>query len=192
MHHGSSLTSKNTVGFLSLSPVKRRPNSARKHTASTVLSDPGCRNADTMVSDTRGGDGPGLLSVFSLLYWTLLFTLGALMLDSFLCQIAGKRVMGTVDKMAHAETNDLSSPEDTSSSESFGKRDEAEHNSDYGRDSGSANLASTVGRFVRWYVEEPERVPASNGDCSQTQTGHPRSLRMRKASAMRGSFKHIG
>ncbi|KAJ2082420.1 hypothetical protein H4R24_001588 [Coemansia sp. RSA 988] len=192
MHHRSPIASKSVAGFLSLSPVKRRPNSSRKYAESSGLNDLEFRRTDTMVSDIRESNGPGLLSMFSLLYWTLLFTLGALMLDSFLCQMAGKRVMGTVGKMAHAETNDLSSPEDTSSSESFGKRDKTEHGSEYDGNSGSTNLTSTVGRFVRWYVEDSEHISASNEDCPQARIERPRSLRMRKASAMRGSFKHIG
>ncbi|KAJ2614971.1 hypothetical protein H4S08_001452 [Coemansia sp. RSA 1365] len=190
MHHGNPHATKNIVGFLSSPPVKRGTVNTSKDVLFPELGDSKCRRADRLVSDSRGGTG--LLSMFSLLYWTLLFTLGALMLDSFLCQVAGKHVMGTVDKIAHAETNDLSSPEDTSSSESFEKQDKAEYGSEHGKASGSTNLANTVGRFVRWYVEEPQHISASNRDRSQTRKEHPRLLRMRKASAMRGSFKHIG
>ncbi|KAJ2539479.1 Nucleolar GTP-binding protein 1, partial [Coemansia sp. RSA 1853] len=86
----------------------------------------------------------GLLSVVSLLYWTLLFTLGALMLDSFVCQVAGKRVMGTVDRIAHTDNDaaDLS--------------DDAGYSSSQGKQSTHPGLTHTVGRFVRWCVEDPE------------------------------------
>ncbi|KAJ2194620.1 hypothetical protein IW139_004280 [Coemansia sp. RSA 353] len=89
----------------------------------------------------------GLLSVVSLLYWTLLFTLGALMLDSFLCQMAGKRVMGTVDRIAHTD-NDAAD-----------QSDDAGCASGQGKQSTHPNLTHTVGRFVRWCVEDPETNP---------------------------------
>ncbi|KAJ2497343.1 hypothetical protein GGH96_005189 [Coemansia sp. RSA 1972] len=88
----------------------------------------------------------GLLSVVSLLYWTLLFTLGALMLDSFLCQMAGKRVMGTVDRIAHTD-NDAADLSDDACASSPGKQ------------STHPGLTHTVGRFVRWCVEDPETNP---------------------------------
>ncbi|KAJ1875862.1 hypothetical protein LPJ55_000276 [Coemansia sp. RSA 990] len=79
----------------------------------------------------------GLLNMISLLYWTLLFTLGALMLDSFVCQVAGKRVMGAVDKISvEADISD-EDYENTHDTETKNK------------------LATKVGRLVRWYVEEP-------------------------------------
>ncbi|KAJ2453104.1 hypothetical protein EV183_002444 [Coemansia sp. RSA 2336] len=79
----------------------------------------------------------GLLNMVSLLYWTLLFTLGALMLDSFVCQVAGKRVMGAVDKIsleADMSDEDYENPNDTETRN---------------------KLAAKVGKFVRWYMEEP-------------------------------------
>ncbi|PIA19319.1 hypothetical protein COEREDRAFT_79263 [Coemansia reversa NRRL 1564] len=191
IHHENPHATKNIAGFLSSPLVKRGTVNSCMDVLFPDLGDSECRRGDRMVSDSRGR-GTGLISMFSLLYWTLLFTLGALMLDSFLCQVAGKHVMGTVDEIAHAETNNLSSPEDTSSSESCEKEDKAEYSIEHGKTSGSTNLANTVGRFVRWYVEEPQHISASNRDYPQTQKEHPRLIRMRKASAIRGSFKHIG
>ncbi|KAJ2766376.1 hypothetical protein IWQ57_004390, partial [Coemansia nantahalensis] len=117
-----------------------------------------------------GGDS-GLLSMVSLVYWTVLFTLGVLMLDSFLCQTAGKRVMGTVDRINHAGPADASQ-EDR----------QADGN-------GAGDLAGAVGRFVRWYVESPEDSSGASG--AGTQSPRPSSLRVRKAAAARGSFQHI-
>ncbi|KAJ2764256.1 hypothetical protein GGI18_006489, partial [Coemansia linderi] len=90
-------------------------------------------------ADDNGASG--LVSMISLLYWTLLFTLGALMLDSFLCQVAGKRVMGTVDKIAQLEGNGGDSE----------RNDEARNRRPGTRAiaGDGANVANTVGRFVR-------------------------------------------
>ncbi|KAJ2803981.1 hypothetical protein H4R21_001818 [Coemansia helicoidea] len=117
-----------------------------------------------------GGDS-GLLSMVSLVYWTVLFTLGVLMLDSFLCQTAGKRVMGTVDRISHAGPADAS-------------QEDRQADGD-----GAGNLAGAVGRFVRWYVESPEDSSGASG--AGTQSPRPSSLRVRKAAAARGSFQHI-
>ncbi|KAJ2711247.1 hypothetical protein H4R19_003341 [Coemansia spiralis] len=115
----------------------------------------------------QSGDS-GLLSMFSLVYWTVLFTLGALMLDSFLCLTAGKRVMGTVDRITHTETAN------------------APRGDQQADEDGSVDLAGAVGRFVRWYVECPEDTPSTGA-----QWPRPRSLRARKTLAARGSFQHI-
>ncbi|KAJ1944212.1 hypothetical protein FBU59_002666, partial [Linderina macrospora] len=106
-----------------------------------------------------------LVGMASLLYWTLLFTLGALMLDSFLCQVAGKRVMNSVDRIAQIEGVEPESDDD------------------------SPNVGNTVGRFVRWYIEgtDDHPAPASLGIAASQN----RSLRQRKPSAMRGSFRYV-
>lgn len=91
----------------------------------------------------------GITSMVGLIYWTLLFTLGALMLDSFLCQVAGKRVMGTVDRIAQAEDDNGNDNDDKV------KRRRKRISTGASEDS----VTNTVGRFVRWYVEEP----AGNG-----------------------------
>ncbi|KAJ2351026.1 hypothetical protein GGF43_004150 [Coemansia sp. RSA 2618] len=150
-------------------PIEReQPRNERSLSLSSVgtmcRSDPKASNASV-----------GLLSMVSLLYWTLLFTLGALMLDSFLCQVAGKRVMGTVDQIAHTGGDAGEISDDSVCTSSKGKQPE-----------GSATgLTQTVGRIVRWCVEEDPGESGSNNYV------HPRSLRARKASAMRGSFKFI-
>ncbi|KAJ1940644.1 hypothetical protein EC988_006976, partial [Linderina pennispora] len=109
-----------------------------------------------------------LVGMASLLYWTLLFTLGALMLDSFLCQVAGKRVMNSVDKIAQIE----------------GVEHESEDDAD------SPNVSNTVGRFVRWYIEgtEDSPPPASLGIAAGRKRRPPIQ---RKPSAARGSFRYI-
>ncbi|KAJ2158296.1 hypothetical protein GGF46_003875 [Coemansia sp. RSA 552] len=130
------------------------------------------------VARTSDGSSAGLLNVFSLLYWTLLFTLGALMLDSFLCHTAGKRVMGTVDKIAHVDGN----------ARQIGYSGTSESEEDVEE----TTLANTVGRLVRWYVEGADDASLAGGRSSGRAQAHPRSLRARKASAMRGSFKYVG
>ncbi|KAJ1928674.1 hypothetical protein IWQ60_001822 [Tieghemiomyces parasiticus] len=42
-------------------------------------------------------------SFVNMLYWTLLFTIGALLLDSFICNVAGHQVLGLIDHI-HATT----------------------------------------------------------------------------------------
>ncbi|KAJ1880595.1 hypothetical protein LPJ71_010470, partial [Coemansia sp. S17] len=55
-----------------------------------------------------------------------------------------------------------------------------------------ANVANTVGRFVRWYIEGPEEpLPSASGVDAAART-RVHSLRARKSQSLRGSFKHIG
>ncbi|KAI8326173.1 hypothetical protein GQ54DRAFT_104637 [Martensiomyces pterosporus] len=184
----------------------RRPDSIEEYDSS-------CES--NAVEKSRGGhevatagstSATGLIGMVSLLYWTLLFTLGALMLDSFLCQVAGKRVMGTVDKIAQAEA--ASDDGDSRKKKGLVSMDRA---APAGRrpEADGANVANTVGRFVRWYVEGPEEQLLQKGQQSPRPTAgaagagrgglglgssgqQPRSLRARKPSAMRGTFKHVG
>ncbi|KAJ1812814.1 hypothetical protein LPJ60_006477, partial [Coemansia sp. RSA 2675] len=130
-------------------------------------------------ADDNGASG--LVSMISLLYWTLLFTLGALMLDSFLCQVAGKRVMGTVDKIAQLEGSGGDSE----------RNDEARNRRPGTRAiaGDGANVANTVGRFVRWYIEGPEEPLPSGSGVARTLA---QPLRVRKSQTLRGSFKHVG
>ncbi|KAJ2493991.1 hypothetical protein IWW37_000069 [Coemansia sp. RSA 2050] len=129
-------------------------------------------------ADDNGASG--LVSMISLLYWTLLFTLGALMLDSFLCQVAGKRVMGTVDKIAQLEANGGDSE----------RNDEARNRRPSTRAiaGDGTNVANTVGRFVRWYIEGPEEPLPSAPSVARTPA---HLLRVRKSQSLRGTFKHI-
>ncbi|KAJ1966178.1 hypothetical protein GGI12_000269 [Dipsacomyces acuminosporus] len=180
----------------------RKPDSIEEYDSnceSTAL-----EKASSELAATNSG-ASGLVGMISLLYWTLLFTLGALMLDSFLCQVAGKRVMGTVDKIAQieADSEDGSSQKrrlDPSSNDKDSKP--APMRQHVGCDD-SPNVASTVGRFVRWYVEGPDALSpqqslvhdaASRSDLGLgAGNGQPsRFARARKASAKRGSFKHVG
>ncbi|KAJ2684501.1 hypothetical protein IWW39_004870 [Coemansia spiralis] len=128
-------------------------------------------------ADDNGASG--LVSMISLLYWTLLFTLGALMLDSFLCQVAGKRVMGTVDKIAQLEANGGDSERN---GEARNRRPGTRAIAGDG-----ANVANTVGRFVRWYIEGPEEPLPSGSGVARTPA---QPLRVRKSQTLRGSFKH--
>ncbi|KAJ2896212.1 hypothetical protein IWW38_002088 [Coemansia aciculifera] len=152
-------------------------------------------------ADDSGGSS-GLISMISLLYWTLLFTLGALMLDSFLCQVAGKRVMGTVDKIAQQEANAMESSQEGSErreksvGEAQAQRPRRSLDASRGIAGDGVNVVNTVGRFVRWYIEGPEDpLPpaAANigglGGSSNRPPAH--SLRARKSQALRGSFKHV-
>ncbi|KAJ2740739.1 hypothetical protein GGI20_005647 [Coemansia sp. BCRC 34301] len=131
----------------------------------------------------------GLVSMISLLYWTLLFTLGALMLDSFLCQVAGKRVMGTVDKIAQIEAdadNNDGTERDAEAQNRRRRLDERMLSGD------GANVANTVGRFVRWYIDGPEDPLPATTRVSGPARSPAHSLRARKSQSLRGSFKHIG
>ncbi|KAJ2069632.1 hypothetical protein GGH13_004452 [Coemansia sp. S155-1] len=143
---------------------------------------------DVVLRSEDDNGASGLVSMISLLYWTLLFTLGALMLDSFLCQVAGKRVMGTVDKIAQLEANaDGNDGERSAEAQSRGRRPDARAITGDG-----ANVANTVGRFVRWYIEGPEDpLPSASGVDAAART-RVHSLRARKSQSLRGSFKHIG
>ncbi|KAJ1994059.1 hypothetical protein GGI25_000904 [Coemansia spiralis] len=129
-------------------------------------------------SDASGGF-PGILGIFSLIYWTLLFTLGALMLDSFLCQVAGKRVMGTVDRIAQTEGVGLPECTRKNSSDSSNSQGKGKERAGCANEA-NVNMVSAMGRLVRWYIEDPDEKPSS------------RLLHLRKAQASRGSFKHIG
>ncbi|KAJ2478090.1 hypothetical protein EV174_004415 [Coemansia sp. RSA 2320] len=137
---------------------------------------------DVMLPLPEDNGTSSLVSMISLLYWTLLFTLGALMLDSFLCQVAGKRVMGTVDKIAQLEV----SIDDEKAGED---RDVRRGPPTRSANRDTANVSNTVGRFVRWYIEGPEEL-VSSGSSSMSGAA-PRSLRARKSSTLRGSFRHI-
>ncbi|KAJ2866755.1 hypothetical protein GGH94_001325 [Coemansia aciculifera] len=146
----------------------------------------GC--GDVALCSAEDSGASGLVSMISLLYWTLLFTLGALMLDSFLCQVAGKRVMGTVDKIAQLEANaDGNDGERNAGAQSRGRRPDARTITGDG-----ANVANTVGRFVRWYIEGPEEPQPSASSVDSVARTRVHSLRARKSQTLRGSFKHIG
>ncbi|KAJ2781984.1 hypothetical protein H4R18_002540 [Coemansia javaensis] len=136
-------------------------------------------------SSSRSTGASGLLNMVGLLYWTLLFTLGALMLDSFLCQTAGKRVVGAVEGISRAEAGVSPDAAGEGASERQQRRPRRAGGAGRAAESEPIGLASAVGRLVRWYVESPELPGAA------AQPAHPRSLRARKASASRGSFKHI-
>ncbi|KAJ2389435.1 hypothetical protein GGI23_005836 [Coemansia sp. RSA 2559] len=116
----------------------------------------------------------GILSVFSLIYWTLLFTLGVLMLDSFLCQVAGKRVMGTVDRIAQTEETDLLHSGRKRSNSRQRVKERADDD-----DEDTIDATGAVGRLVRWYIEDPEEAPGVRG------------LRLRKVQTARGLFKRV-
>ncbi|KAJ2393781.1 hypothetical protein GGI05_002328 [Coemansia sp. RSA 2603] len=144
----------------------------------------------------------GIFGMVSLLYWTLLFTLGALMLDSFLCQVAGKRVMGTVDKISQS---DVAHEKDKSKKGEVGtKPTDVPRKAEDGND--NINVANTFGRFVRWYIEGPDDRTDGNNNIANHEISDRKSRvkpslglsnselnipRARKPSAMRGSFKHI-
>ncbi|KAJ2849507.1 hypothetical protein IWW36_002574 [Coemansia brasiliensis] len=116
----------------------------------------------------------GLLNMISLLYWTLLFTLGALMLDSFLCQVAGKRVIGTVDKMSYLETEPAEMSDDAV--DGVCENHNYHENSSFNEAENTNRLTAKVGRFVRWYMEEePDQNHSS----------------LRSPHAHSTSFKHI-
>ncbi|KAJ2444988.1 hypothetical protein GGF42_006140 [Coemansia sp. RSA 2424] len=166
----------------------------------------GCEDKSVQLSpaSSQGGGGDlglhtannssasGLVSMISLLYWTLLFTLGALMLDSFLCQVAGKRVMGTVDKIAQLEAN-ADSNSQTERRERRAEPQNQRRRLDARMPSGDgANVANTVGRFVRWYIEGPEDPLPPTTSASGQARSPAHSLRARKSQSLRGSFKHIG
>ncbi|KAJ2813422.1 hypothetical protein H4S07_000698 [Coemansia furcata] len=132
---------------------------------------------DVTLHSADDNGAPGLVSMIGLIYWTLLFTLGALMLDSFLCQVAGKRVMGTVDKIAQLEASNAGGSDGERNAEARGRRRDV-------REGDGTNVANTVGRFVRWYIEGPEEPSASS-------VAPVRSLRARKSQSLRGSFKYV-
>ncbi|KAI7834793.1 hypothetical protein BX661DRAFT_168007 [Kickxella alabastrina] len=144
-------------------------------------------------NDDNSDNLSGIFGIVSLMYWTLLFTLGALMLDSFLCQVAGKRVMGTVDKISQTEG---STAEDKDA-----KKKQRESGGLSKVDIDEVNVANTVGRFVRWYIEGPDDMAgnrpsaASSTPSSSLVAGvgrsQPHSLRASRATVKRGSFKHV-
>ncbi|KAJ1734782.1 hypothetical protein LPJ61_000891 [Coemansia biformis] len=170
---------------LSWRPASERPcqapaaSSTSRDRALSSADKPECSGGASMAA---GSNESGLLNMFSLVYWTVLFTLGALMLDSFLCHAAGKRVMGTVDKITNTEMPDADQSHDDRQASKNKEPACDEH-------CGTVDLAGAVGRFVRWYVESPEDAPGSSG--TSTQALRPRSLRARKTSAARGSFIYI-
>ncbi|KAJ2786647.1 hypothetical protein GGI15_001362 [Coemansia interrupta] len=138
----------------------------------------------------------------SLLYWTLLFTLGALMLDSFLCQVAGKRVMGTVDKIS--QSDGTQEKDRTKKGGAIAESTVASLRADERND--AVNVTNTVGRFVRWYIEGPDERADGKTNIANHKLGGEKARtkpalgpnsdelntsRTRKPSAVRGSFKHI-
>ncbi|KAJ1847690.1 hypothetical protein LPJ70_001411, partial [Coemansia sp. RSA 2708] len=123
----------------------------------------------------KGSDGNlDLLNIISLVYWTLLFTLGALMLDSFLCQMAGKRVM---DRIARTD--------DANGAGALVGHGQSESCDDDEKE--PEGLASRVGHLVRWCVDGSESTGESTGYARNVR---PRPIRTRKVSATRGSFEH--
>ncbi|KAJ2211986.1 hypothetical protein EV179_005030 [Coemansia sp. RSA 487] len=134
-----------------------------------------------VVSKLQGNsssDAAGILSIFSLVYWTLLFTLGALMLDSFLCQVAGKRVMGAVDRIAQTESASvLDHSGRRKGTGSSGRQRGKERADDAGDD--TINATSAMGRLVRWYIEDPDDTPGA------------RARRLRNIQTARGLFKRV-
>ncbi|KAJ1900831.1 hypothetical protein LPJ66_001213 [Kickxella alabastrina] len=145
-------------------------------------------------NDDNSDNLSGIFGIVSLMYWTLLFTLGALMLDSFLCQVAGKRVMGTVDKISQAEGG--------TAEDKDAKKKKRESGGLSKVDIDEVNVANTVGRFVRWYIEGPDdtagnrpSIASSTSSSSSLVAGvgrsQPHSLRAGRATVKRGSFKHV-
>ncbi|KAJ1644821.1 hypothetical protein LPJ64_003545 [Coemansia asiatica] len=78
--------------------------------------------------------------------------------------VAGKRVMGTVDKIAQSESS-VDTSDSITKAKAKGKeirRDTLAFPQSTVNDRNKTNVASTVGRFVRWYIEEPD-------DCNSKQ-----------------------
>ncbi|KAJ2598740.1 hypothetical protein GGF40_002139 [Coemansia sp. RSA 1286] len=199
----------------------RRPDSIEEYDSSSGVASisalssgrelVGCTSPASASSSNSDESASGLFGIISLFYWTLLFTLGALMLDSFLCQVAGKRVMGTVDKIAQSE-NLIDSPNSKNKGKGSRSKNLTISHSNNADTKSNADVANTVGRFVRWYIEGPDEWPRSQASSSSSspasftkQNGSRESRRLgvdtdkpqthsqrsRKPSAMRGSFKHV-
>ncbi|KAJ2517183.1 hypothetical protein GGI11_003232 [Coemansia sp. RSA 2049] len=184
-HGGLTGTSDSGYGFASIEYLSS-DNEQRRHPVDLIRESPQLSHTAAtryVVGKFHGnssGNVAGIVSIFSLMYWTLLFTLGALMLDSFLCQVAGKRVMGTVDRIVQTDKDTCQLKYSggrrgrRGSGSGQGRRESVNENNEDG-----TNVAGAVGRLMRWHVEDPD-------DASNTSM-----LRLRQVQAARGSFKHI-
>ncbi|KAJ2230702.1 hypothetical protein IWW45_005708 [Coemansia sp. RSA 485] len=134
----------------------RRPDSIEEYDSSSGVASisalssgrelVGCTSPASASSSNSDESASGLFGIISLFYWTLLFTLGALMLDSFLCQVAGKRVMGTVDKIAQSE-NLIDSPNSKNKGKGSRSKNLTISHSNNADTKSNADVANTVGRF---------------------------------------------
>ncbi|KAJ2663477.1 hypothetical protein IWW48_001360 [Coemansia sp. RSA 1200] len=184
-HGGLTGTSDSGCGLTSIG-YPNSDNEQRRHSVDLIREIPqlsptaATRYVVGKFHENSSGNVAGIVSIFSLMYWTLLFTLGALMLDSFLCQVAGKRVMGTVDRIVQTDKDTCQLEYSggrrgrRGSGSSHGSRENMNGNNEDG-----TNVAGAVGRLMCWYVEDPE-------DASNTSM-----LRLQRVQAARGSFKHI-
>ncbi|KAJ1921984.1 hypothetical protein H4219_000331 [Mycoemilia scoparia] len=124
-------------------------------------------NTVVTASDDPEPSSASIISFFTLFYWMMLFSLGVCMLDSFLCNVAGQRVLGTMEKITANKDDDGEVKDDDESSEGshlIGHHQTGEYVNYQAQNKGSETsaIAGTMGRLVRWYVEDDEVTEISN------------------------------
>ncbi|KAJ1973989.1 hypothetical protein H4R34_004889 [Dimargaris verticillata] len=101
----------------------------------------------------------------TMMYWTLLFTLGAILLDAFICNIAGHQVLGMIDHIQKTQTEQDEKDETPSNNKALESGDESSGLSDLDQPCiteispaavaalGEASTLRPVGQWFDQYVD---------------------------------------